>query len=77
MYTFCSVTCTVVAKAVLDRCIETNAVSEEDPTKIEVEFNYEFLEDETGRQDRKKEWIKQWKTNKGEKHPLALMVSYF
>ena len=63
MYTFWSVTCTVVAKAVLDRCMETNADSEEDTNKVWVEFNYEFLEDKTGR--------------KIEKHPLALMVSYF
>ena len=63
MYTLCSVTCTVVAKAVLDRCMETNADSEEDPSKVWLEFNYEFLEDKTGR--------------KIETHPLAQMVSYF
>ena len=61
MYTFCSVTCTVVAKAVLDHCMKTNAESEEDPTKVWLEFNYEFLADKTGR--------------KIEEHPLALMVS--
>ena len=73
MHTFCSVTCTVVAKAVLDRCMETNAVSEEDRTKIKVEFNYEFLEDN-------KKWREHWMiedkaTKKIKERPLALMVS--
>ena len=61
MYTFCSVTCTVAAEAVLDRCMETNVESEEDPTKIKLEFNYEFLASSQRRNI--------------EEHPLALMVS--
>ena len=45
--------------------MKTNAESEEDPIKVKLEFNYEFLED-------KKECRKQWKIKE---HPLALMVS--
>ena len=41
--------------------MKTNAESEEDPIKVKLEFNYEFLEDRTGR--------------KIEIHPLAQMVS--
>ena len=83
MYTFCTVTCTVVAKAVLDRCMETNVESEEDTSKVWVEFNYEFLVDKTEEQAQEgknsfllaffKECKKQRKI---EEHPLALMVSY-
>ena len=68
--------------------METNAESEDDPNKIKVEFNYEFLDDkicsktEGQTQDKEdknscskffKECKKQWKI---EEHPLALMVSY-
>ena len=46
---------------------------EEDLSKVKLEFNYEFLEDESGRKDTNECW-KQWKI---EEHPLTLMVSYF
>ena len=63
MQQFVSVMCTAVAEAVLDRCMETNAESEEDPKKVEVEFNYEFLDGQPN--------------FSAKYHPLALMVSYF
>ena len=88
MHQFGSFMCTAVAEAVLDRCMKTNAESEEDPKKVEVKFNYEFLDDyyvepskekrnhsgsSCGNEEDKKEWRLKFSTID---HPLALMVSY-
>ena len=85
-----SVISAAVAEAVLHRCMETNAESEEDPKKVEVEFNYEFLDDyyvEPSKEEllrlgssgvNKETNEKEWQPNFSTKdHPLALMVSYF
>ena len=89
MQQFWSVMYTAVAKAVLDRCMETNAGSEEDPRKVFIKFNYEFLDSypvqpskeemihlgsRRVKQDDSKEWRLKFST-KG--YPLALMVNCF
>ena len=91
MHQFESATCTAVAEAVLDRCVWTNAMWITDPTKVRVEFNYEFLD------DYRDEPLKQWGKTKipsfasvgakdqnqgrpvfsAKDHPLTLMVSSF
>ena len=86
MQQFVSVISAAVAEAVLDRCMETNAESEEDPKQVEVEFNYEFLDDIYVNPS-KEELIRldssgvnkedrEWPNFSFKDHPLALMVRY-
>ena len=89
MQQFWFVMYTAVAEAVLDRCMETNARLEEDPTKVFIEFNYEFLDSyhvEPPKEERihsgshgvKQEDNKEWRLKFSTKgHPLALMVNCF
>ena len=68
--------------------MKTNAEAEENPQKVKVEFNYEFLDDyyvepskeemiHLGSSGMNKEDIKEWRLKFSTKdHPLALMVSY-
>ena len=90
MHQFGSVTFTAVAEAVLDRCMWINAEWDEDPTKVEVQFNYEFLDDYRD-ESSEESWTEmilscfssvgtedenEWRPKYSAKdHPLALMVS--
>ena len=68
--------------------MKTNAEAEENPQKVKVEFNYEFLDDyyvkpskeemiHLGSSGMNKEGTKEWRPKFSTKdHPLALMVSY-
>lgn len=68
--------------------MDTNAEAEENPQKVKVEFNYEFLDDyyvepskeemvQLGSSGMNNEEIKEWRPKfSTEDHPLALMVGY-